>query len=192
MAKAATKPTTTKRQTADFDDDTPEQAPVIATAVFVEVATGGKRPGQDLVPLHEIPLLERKVRASNSSIESITLSSSHAPGRKNPTRPQALTRGLTLAEIEELFVRLNQRYTFLPEGAKEGDEINVVETVYGTGKDGVKALAITMRKLAAAFEPFMDEMGDRYPEKKDFLGLINRNGPRAALQDEIESEILAH
>lgn len=191
MAKA-NKPTPTKPVVDHDDGDAPEKRPVIAHSVYVEVATGGKRPGQDLMPLHEIPLLERKASALQSTIETICLSSSHGPGKKKPREAQAYVRGHDLGEIEEIFTRLNARYTFLPEGAKEGDEVNLVESIYGTGKEGVKALAITMRKLHAAFEAFMESMGDREPAKKDFLAFIAKNGPRAALQDEIESEILAH
>jgi hypothetical protein len=190
MAKA-NRSTTTKPITGRADDGEPEKRPTIASSVFVEVATGGKRPGQDLMPLHEIPLLERKTSALQSTIETINLSVSHGPGKKKPREAQAYVRGHDLGEIEEIFARLNARYTFLPEGAKEGDEVNLVESIYGTGKEGVKALAITMRKLHAAFDDFMDSMGDREPAKKDFLAFIAKNGPYAALGEEIESEILA-
>lgn len=187
---APTKPQKPATQPADDleFEDLPERRE-IAHSIFVEVATGGRRPGQEPVPLHEVPLLAGKLRALKSEITAITLSSVMAPGRKKESRPIAHRRGHTMAELEEVFERLVQKYTFLPEGAKEGDEIDLVQSTYGVGREGLKALGVTMRKLDKAFDGFMDTMGDRSPEKKDFLKFINENGPKAAIEDEIEAEI---
>jgi hypothetical protein len=174
----------------DEDDEEPRRE--VACSIYVEVSTGGRRPGQEPVPLHEIPLLERKVRSMQASIEAICLSKVHAPERRRESAPVAHKRGHTLQEIEDLFAVLQRKYTFLPEGAKEGDEVHLVDSIYGTGKEGLKALAITMRRLDAGFESFMDSMGEREPAKADFMKYIAANGPRAALQDEIEAEILAN
>lgn len=174
----------------EFEDDAVQQKRVIARSVYVEVATGGRRASQEPVPLHEIPLLAAKVRALKSEIMSIAIPESISPDRKRPNPARAMVRDHDMADIEEIFKRLNERYTFLPEGAREGDEINVVETIYGTGKDGLKALAVTMRKLHDGFEPWMDSMGENTPDKAAFMKFIAANGPRAALEDEIEAEIL--
>lgn len=173
----------------EFDELPEPERREIAHSIFVEVATGGRRPGQELIALHEIPLLERKLRALKSEIAAINLSVVQLPGRKTESKPKAHRRGHTMEEIEEMYGRLTEKYTFLPEGAREGDEVELMASIYGVGREGLKALGVTMRKLDKAFDAFMDAMGDRAPEKKDFLKFINENGPKAAIENEIEAEI---
>jgi hypothetical protein len=170
----------------------------IAHSVFVEVATGGKRPAQELIALHEIPLLERKLRAMQSSITSIGLSQNLSPKVENHkqvlSKPQATIREhIGIGEVEEIFQRLSGRYRFLPEGAREGDEVDLVEQVYGIGTNGVKALAITMRKLHAGYVELVKNLPDEQeaPTEDELKDLIDRCGPRAALEESIESEIMS-
>ena len=191
MAKASTAPDTSKK--LEGED---ERKSFTAHSIFVEVATGGKRPAQELIALHEIPLLERKLRSMASSVERIGLPRYQTPkveGLKQiVSKAEAVIHEHSLYEVDGIFSRLCGRYRFLPEGAREGDEIDLVEQVYGTGTNGLKQLAITMRKLHAGYVKMIKELPDdqEAPDEADLKDLIDRCGPRAALEDSIEQEIM--
>lgn len=148
-----------------------------AHSVFIEVKTTGKRGASCAVPLHEIPLLIRKTRASGEHVIILGTMRDKA----------AAIRGESMESLQDIFTRLNERYTYLPEGAKEGDTVNLVATMYGLEREGLKSLAITMRSLHTGFNELIKSNGKREVNEEDVLALLSAHGPERTLESELLS-----
>jgi len=167
MAKAPT-PTITEKEE-------PKAQGYPAQSVFVQAKTTGKRGSFDCVPLHELPLLQRRSRASGESVVII--------GMMNDDK--LVVRGETMESLKEMFDRLTERYTYLPEGAKEGDKVSLVATMYGTEREGLKSMAITMRAMYKGYLELVKSVGKRPIIAEDIDALVSNFGPERTLESEL-------
>ncbi len=165
--------------TATLDEDAPAapQQPAVrhvAHSVFVVACSTGKRGAQDDVPMHEVPLLRRMLKAGG---EDLVLARLSDPGIR--------VRGESMESVTEIYQRLRVKYTFVPEGGKEGDEIDLVGSVYGNEREGLRSLAITMRALKKAYDVHEAAFNRKAPSVEDLEDLIAKNGPEKTLENEL-------
>jgi len=174
----AKKPSQSATAVLDPEADVPVvEQPVrhVAHSVFVVVNSTGKRGGQTDVPMHEVPLLRRKLKALGEDLNVIRLSDEHIR-----------VRGETMESVQAIYGRLRGLYTFLPEGHKEGDEVDLVSSIYGNERDGLKSLAITMRALHRGYETLSSTLKrGKGPTVEDLDHVIHANGPEKTLENEL-------
>lgn len=113
-----------------------EELPKVAHRVFINAFTSGQRASMDAFPVHEIPLLRRKVEAFG---ETLTL------GLDWPEYVPR-ERGLTAPQMREEYTRLKDKYTFL---GNDGQPYDLVTDVYGSQVQG--RLFQVMRKQERAW-----------------------------------------
>lgn len=131
----------------------------VATKVFIHAVSSGPRGALAAVPLHEIPLLRRKLQAFG---ESLTLVGEWP---KNHPRERPLMR----ADLEDEYKRLQEAYVFTPPDSS--DKVDLVADFFGPFQGGrhlIEVLSLLnseWQKLAAHCldeerDPTSDEMAD--------------------------------
>lgn len=172
MAKHRPSPTAT----LDREDAAPSTPAVrhVAHSVFVVVNSTGKRGAQDDVAMHEVPLLRRMLKAQGEDLHVVRLSDA-----------SIRVRGESMESITTMYGRLRAKYTFIPEGRKEGDEVDLVAALYGNERDGLKSLAVTMRALHRAYDESEKAFNKKAPSVEELEELIASNGPEATLENEL-------
>lgn len=125
-------------------------SPVVCEGVFAEVDTG-PRGKVDLLFLHEVPLLRRKLSAQNPGGDS---------PRVFPGFPEAVERirPFTAERMIEEYARLEGRYVFDKPGGREGEQLDLLTDFYGSRHNN--RLAEVMRILAAGWRQISADLID--------------------------------
>lgn len=119
----------------------PEDAPHVVRKVFILVhTTGGNRAALADVPLHEVPLLRKKIPALGGNELKVL-------GEWPATADRI--RGLNATQLREEYEVLRDRYTYDKPGGREGDQVDLMMDVYGPLNQG--RLVTVMRRLEKAW-----------------------------------------
>ena len=126
-----------------------QNLPPIVHRVYAIVSTGEK--GKiDIVALHELPLLRRKIALEG-------------PGSPMPVAlaeyPPQLDRMrvLTVNDLREESKRLEEKYLIDKPGGQNGEQVNLLADFYGTG---LRGLLEAMRRLEAGFRQIQKSLGE--------------------------------
>lgn len=166
MAKQPAKITTAKPSTAPAPTPARRRLGPNDTAafkVYTHAQTSGERAALAVVPLHEMPLLRRKVTAlGGNNVELVTEWPDHVM-RIQP---------VSLAQLNDEYARLVEVYTYdAPSGKADGEQINLMMDFYGPAHQG-RLLAV-MRRLEDAFRAKMEELGPgKLPSKEDLEEIV--------------------
>lgn len=123
-------------QDAARDADAAPQGPVVARKVFIHAFSSGPRASLEAVPLHEIPLMKRKLEVFG---ELLTLSEDWPDFVPHE-------REVTALGLREEHTRLREKYTFK---GNDGQQYDLVQDVYGPAHQG--RLVAVMRRQAKAW-----------------------------------------
>ena len=104
--------------------ESPRENPVLVSVVYAVVSTGS-RGKVDMIGLHEIPLLRRKLRLQDPSSELPKIMAEW-PEYHARTRPK------TAADLRLEYDRLKGLYEFDKPNGREGETVNLLADVYGT------------------------------------------------------------
>jgi hypothetical protein len=135
-----------KRKTVAIED---QKLPTLVSRVYALVSTGEK--GKiDIVALHELPLLRRKIALE-------------APGSPMPEAmaeyPPHLDRlrALTVNDLREEHKRLGEKYLIDKPGGQNGEQVNLLTDFYG---NGLRGLRDAMLRLEAGYRQIQDSLGE--------------------------------
>lgn len=109
--------------------------PVYAIKVFANVNTTGRHASMTSVPIHEIPLMQKKLQLVGENLEIL------ADWPAHQLREVALTK----TEVLDERVRLERHYIFAP---RESEHADLVADFYGSGN---KRLVEVMRRIHERF-----------------------------------------
>lgn len=159
--------------TPTLTTDAPEapRAPgrVIANAVFIHVESTAKLGGLDVVALHRIPLLRKKLQV-DGEVRLI----GEWPAQTDRRRP------LDAAGMHDEYNRMRELFIYdtnSGEDGRRGDVVDLLTDFYGSPTSG--RLVAVMRKLDAAFaelEKHLAQTGEKYPtptQLEDILALAS-------------------
>ena len=123
--------------------------PKICASVYVLVSTGSK--GKlDTLPLHEIPLLRRKILLQEPSSE-VPKVLAEFPEHLDRLRPK------TAPELREEYQRLSDRYVFEKPNSNNGEMVNLLADFYGNGLAGMRSAMLRLeqgyRQIKSALGP---------------------------------------
>ena len=141
------------------------QESIIARAIFVTVTTDvGSRGKMDMLALHEVPLLRRKIKLQEPGAGK-PMATYEWPATVPRSRP------LTARNLMEEMGRLRDRYIFEKPNGREGETVNLLADLYGNAD----ALLHTIRKL-----------------EKGWLAIHASLAPGETVSDDQIEELLAH
>lgn len=120
---------------ADSEDAAPT-GPVVARKVYIHAFSSGPRASLEAVPLHEIPLMKRKLEVFG---EHLTISADWPDFVPHE-------REVTALGLREEHTRLREKYTFK---GNDGQQYDLVQDVYGPAHQG--RLVAVMRRQAKAW-----------------------------------------
>lgn len=141
--------------------------PIIASVVFAIVSTGAK--GKiDIVPLHEVPLLRRKIALQEPASETPKVLAEY------PSHLDRV-RGKTMLDLRSEYARLIDRYKFEKPNGREGEEVNLVADFYGTGLGQLRA---TMLRIEQGWKQIKAGVGeDQEPSDEQLEELVTLADP---------------
>lgn len=129
-----------------------QELPEIARSVFVMVSTGA-RGKIDFVPVHEVPLLRRKIAAIEPAAEKPTILADW-PGDHLPR-----TRGLTRVGVEAEITRLRALYVIDKPNGRDGEVLDLIAETYGTGQAMKRQLLQSMAQVHAGWLEISGSLG---------------------------------
>lgn len=161
--------------------DRPEDAPIVVRKVFILVTSdNGNRSSLADVPLHEVPLLRKKVPGTGGSELKVL-------GEWPPTAERF--RGLTAAQLRDEYETLRTRYTYDKPGGREGESVDLMMDFYGPFNQ--RRLYDVMRRLEKAWREMMRDVADGdqpTPEQiEEVLALAQPEGDMVALEDAVDA-----
>ena len=141
----------------------------VAAAVFATVTTSGPRGKLNLVALHEIPLLRRKLQLqAGDSVELLGQWPAHVDR----------IRARTAAALNDEYARLLGLYRFEKPDGREGEVTDLVMDLYGPAHQG--RLVAVMRRQEEAWRTLADELGlDGEPSAEQLEALVALAEPEA-------------
>jgi hypothetical protein len=151
---------------------------VIARQVCVHIESTAKRGGLDVVALHRIPLLRRKL-----SVDGEVRLIGEWPDNTDRRRSlDALGMQEEYRRMQELFVY----ETGNPEDGRRGDMVDLVTDFYGAPTSG--RLVAVMRKLDAAWtalEQQLAKTGEKFPTPQQMEEIVALASPEHDFEDGI-------
>lgn len=155
---------------------------VIANAVFIHVESTAKLGGLDVVALHRVPLLRKKL-AVDGELRLI----GEWPAQTDRRRPlDAMGMHDEYRRMQDLFVY----ETNSGEDGRRGDVVDLMTDFYGAPTSG--RLVAIMRKLDAAFaklEEHLVKTGEKYPTPTQLEDIIALTAPENDFADGIPYEV---
>lgn len=142
---------------------------IIANSVFIHVESTAKLGGLDVVALHRIPLLRKKL-AVDGEVRLIGEWPAQTDRR----------RGLDAAGMHDEYNRMRELFIYdtnSGEDGRRGDVVDLLSDFYGAPTSG--RLVAVMRKLDAAFaslEKHLAQTGEKFPtptQLEDILALAS-------------------
>jgi hypothetical protein len=160
------------------ETDAPKPGRVIANAVFIHVESTAKLGGLDVVALHRIPLLRKKL-----SVDGELRLIGEWPANTDRRRPlDAMGMHDEYRRMQELFVY----ETNSGEDGRRGDVVDLMTDFYGAPTSG--RLVAIMRKLDAAFaalEEHLAKTGEKHPTPTQLEDIIALTAPENDFADGI-------
>lgn len=127
---------------------TSQQLPTVCSALYAIVSTGA-RGKIDAIPLHEVPLLRRKIQLQEPAAETPRVLAEF-PEHLDRLRPK------TLVQLREEYARLVERYSFDKPNSNNGEQVNLVADFYG---GGLANLRTAMIRLEQGFRQITGDLG---------------------------------
>lgn len=123
--------------------------PIVTAKVYVLAAIKTRGGKINHFPLHEIPLLRRKVRMQmpGSSVEVLA---------EWPDVPMPRERFLNAQQLRDEYDRLVGWYKFTRPGGRDSDEVNLVSDLYGNGLGGLRD---AMTRLYRGWKQIQSSLG---------------------------------
>lgn len=178
-SKADTAPTTIIEKPQDRDAVASPR--VIARQVFVHVESTAKRGGLDVVALHRIPLLRRKLQV-DGEVRLIGEWPDNTDRR----------RDMDGIALREEYRRMQGEYIYEtgnPEDGRRGDMVDLVTDFYGAPTSG--RLVAVMRKLESAWtklEAHLAKTGEKFPTPQQIEEVLALAAPENDFEDGIAYE----
>lgn len=150
----------------------------VATKVFIHVVSSGARGSLALIPLHEVPLLRRKLQAFGESLQLLGEYPEHLPRERPVMR----------AELQTEYDRLTSIYVFTPPDSN--DPVNLVVDLFGPFQGG----RYLVEAMNAVHEPWLSlekhcTAEDRDPTPEELLDVISAIDASASTSDTIEADL---
>ena len=175
-------PAPTPTIAGDADAEAPKPGRIIANAVFIHVESTAKLGGLDVVALHRIPLLRKKL-AVDGELRLIGEWPAQTDRR----------RGLDAAGMHDEYRRMQEMFVYETnsgEDGRRGDVVDLMTDFYGGTTSG--RLVAIMRKLDAAFaklEGHLAKTGEKYPTPSQLEDIIALAAPENDFADGIPYEV---
>jgi hypothetical protein len=122
--------------------------PTVCASTYAIVSTG-QRGKIDTIPLHEVPLLRRKIQLQEPAAETPKVLAEF-PEHLDRYRPKKM------ADLRAEHARLVERYTFDKPASNNGEQINLVADFYGSNltnlRNAMVRLEQGMRQIAGALK----------------------------------------
>jgi hypothetical protein len=129
--------------------ESPRNNPAVTSVVFAVVSTGA-RGKVDMVGLHEIPLLRRKLRMQDPSSELPKIMAEWPEGLSR-SRPK------TAIDLRAEYERLKGLYEFDKPNGRDGETVNVLADIYGTN---LRQMVDAMRRIEQGWKQIESELQD--------------------------------
>lgn len=126
-----------------------QHLPVVCSSIYALVSTGA-RGKLDAIPLHEVPLLMRKLRLQEPAGETPRVMAEF-PEHRDRRKP------LTMPQLRAEYARLVDRYSFDKPGSHNGETTNLVADFYG---NGLGVLRSSMLRLEAGLRQIRQDLGE--------------------------------
>lgn len=121
-----------------------DHSPLVTSKVYIHAFSSGSCASLEAVPLHEVPLMRRKLETFGESLTVSTDWPDFVPRE----------RTVTAAQLREEHNRLQEKYRFK---GNDGQDYDLVQDLYGPAHQG--RLVAVMRKQAAAWKKAVQESG---------------------------------
>lgn len=137
-----------------------QDLPIVCSSTYALVSTG-PRGKLDAIPLHEVPLLRRKLQLQEPAAET---------PRVLAEFPEHLdrVRGKNLVQLREEYARLVERYSFDKPNSNNGEQVNLVADFYGSNLTNLRTAMIRLeqgyQQIHADLGP-EDQMSDEQMEE---------------------------
>jgi hypothetical protein len=126
-----------------------QNLPTIVHRVYAIVSTGEK--GKiDIVALHELPLLRRKIALEGPGSPMPVALAEYPPHLDR-------MRALTVNDLRDEGKRLEEKYLIDKPGGQNGEQVNLLADFYGTGLRGLRD---AMRRLEAGYRQIQASIGE--------------------------------